>query len=204
MRTGSGTGIVGARKVLTPRREWRTPILFGVLNARSRLACHLQWYLAKSAANIAHGLTQAMQKRGLPRSAMSDNGSAMTATEISEGLGSPVTYARPCGELSLACETTRPTTPRSQPHPASMSRLSSAARYRQILLKGTPRDAAQIRAASVRIFSRSGSRNAKLPNDASAACCRRSFSTIRSLLLSDTSACSENLDHVAPLTLTCN
>jgi putative transposase len=32
----------GSRKVLTPRGEWRTPILFGVLDDRSRLACHLQ------------------------------------------------------------------------------------------------------------------------------------------------------------------
>jgi transposase InsO family protein len=32
------------------------------------------------------GRAQAMQKRGLPRSAMSDNGAAMTAAEISEGL----------------------------------------------------------------------------------------------------------------------
>ena len=75
----------GSRKVLTPRGEWRTPILFGVLDDHSRLACHLQWYLAESAANIAHGLSQAMQKRGLPRAAISDNGSAMTAAEISEG-----------------------------------------------------------------------------------------------------------------------
>ena len=76
----------GSRKVLTPRGEWRTPILFGVLDDRSRLACHLQWYLAESAENVAHGLSQAMQKRGLPRAAMSDNGAAMTATEITEGL----------------------------------------------------------------------------------------------------------------------
>ena len=76
----------GSRKVLTPRGEWRTPVLFGVLDDRSRLACHLQWYLAESAENIAHGLSQAMQKRGLPRAAMSDNGAAMTATEITEGL----------------------------------------------------------------------------------------------------------------------
>jgi transposase InsO family protein len=76
----------GSRRVLTPRGEWRTPILFGVLDDHSRLACHLQWYLAESAENIAHGLSQAMQKRGLPRAAMSDNGAAMTATEISEGL----------------------------------------------------------------------------------------------------------------------
>jgi len=57
----------GSRKVLTPRGEWRTPILFGVLDDRSRLACHLQWYLSECAENIAHGLSQAMQKRGLPR-----------------------------------------------------------------------------------------------------------------------------------------
>ena len=51
-----------------------------------RLACHLQWYLAETAENVAHGLSQANQKRGLPRAAMSDNGAAMTAAEISEGL----------------------------------------------------------------------------------------------------------------------
>jgi putative transposase len=76
----------GSKKVLTPRGEWRTPILFGVLDDRSRLACHLQWYLAESAENVAHGLSQALQKRGLPRSALSDNGPAMIAAEISEGL----------------------------------------------------------------------------------------------------------------------
>ena len=76
----------GSRKVLTPRGEWVTPILFGVLDDRSRLACHLQWYMADTAEVIAHGLAQAFQKRGLPRAALSDNGSAMTAAEISEGL----------------------------------------------------------------------------------------------------------------------
>ncbi len=91
----------GSRKVLTSRGEWRTPILFGVLDDRSRLACHLQWYLAESAENIAHGLSQAMQKRGLPRAAMSDNGSAMTATEISEGLA----------RLSILHQTTLPYSP---------------------------------------------------------------------------------------------
>jgi len=76
----------GSRKVLTQRGEWVTPILFGVLDDRSRLACHLQWYLAETAEVIAHGLSQAFQKRGLPRSALSDNGAAMTAAEIAEGL----------------------------------------------------------------------------------------------------------------------
>ena len=76
----------GSRKVLDRRGEWVTPILFGVLDDRSRLACHLQWYLAETAEVIAHGLSQAFQKRGLPRSGLSDNGAAMTAAEIREGL----------------------------------------------------------------------------------------------------------------------
>lgn len=76
----------GSRKVLTQRGEWVTPILFGVIDDRSRLACHLQWYLAETAQVIAHGLAQAFQKRGLPRSGLSDNGAAMTAAEITQGL----------------------------------------------------------------------------------------------------------------------
>jgi hypothetical protein len=39
----------GSRKVLTTRGELVTPILFGLLDDRSRLACHLQWYLAETA-----------------------------------------------------------------------------------------------------------------------------------------------------------
>src|SRR3974390_2350387 len=37
-----------SRKVLTPEGEWATPILFGVIDDRSRLACHLQWYLSET------------------------------------------------------------------------------------------------------------------------------------------------------------
>jgi len=76
----------GSRKVITARGELVTPILFGALDDRSRIACHLQWYLAEDAENIAHGLSQAFQKRGLPRAALSDNGAAMTAAEVREGL----------------------------------------------------------------------------------------------------------------------
>ncbi len=79
-------GHEGSRKVLTPRGELVKPILFGVLDDCSRLACHLQWYLEENAENVAHGLSQAFQKRGLPRSGMSDRGTAMLAAEIREGL----------------------------------------------------------------------------------------------------------------------
>jgi hypothetical protein len=34
-----------------------TPILIGVLDDRSRVACHLQWYLHEKIENIAHGLS---------------------------------------------------------------------------------------------------------------------------------------------------
>jgi putative transposase len=76
----------GSLKVLTPRAEWVTPILFGVIDDRSRLACHLQWYFSETAEIVAHGLCQAFQKRGLPRASLSDNGPAMIAVEIVDGL----------------------------------------------------------------------------------------------------------------------
>ena len=79
-------GHKGSRKVLT-QRGWETPLLIGVDDDRSRLACHLQWYLGDERAEIiAHCLSQAFQKRGLPGQAMSDEGSAMTAAEIVQGL----------------------------------------------------------------------------------------------------------------------
>jgi putative transposase len=79
-------GHKGSRKVLT-QRGWETPLLIGVDDDHSRLACHLQWYLGDERAEIiAHCLSQAFQKRGLPGQAMSDEGSAMTAAEIVQGL----------------------------------------------------------------------------------------------------------------------
>jgi len=76
----------GSLKVVTPRGEWYQPVLFGVIDDRSRLLCHLQWYRTENAENVAHGLLQALLRRGLPRAALSDNGTAMCAEEITEGL----------------------------------------------------------------------------------------------------------------------
>ena len=91
----------GSRSVLTAKGEWVTPILFGVLDDRSRLACHLQWYLSETAEVVVHGLSQAFQKRGLPRAGLSDNGAAMTAAEVVEGLT----------RLGVLQQTTLPYTP---------------------------------------------------------------------------------------------
>lgn len=76
----------GSRKVLTPEGEWATPHLLGVLDDRSRLVCHGQWYLEETAEALIHGLSQAIQKRGLPRALMHDNGAAMVAEETQQGL----------------------------------------------------------------------------------------------------------------------
>jgi putative transposase len=76
----------GSRSVLDDDGSWQTPILFGCLDDRSRVCCHLQWYLAESAQTLCHGLSQGVLKRGLPRALLSDNGAAMLAAETTEGL----------------------------------------------------------------------------------------------------------------------
>jgi putative transposase len=76
----------GSRSVLCPDGQWRKPQLLGVLDDRSRLCCHLQWYLEQTAEALIHGLSQAFHKRGLPRALLTDNGSAMLAAETVEGL----------------------------------------------------------------------------------------------------------------------
>lgn len=76
----------GRRKILTPQGRWMTPHLLGVLDDRSRLGCHLQWYHGETAETLVHGLSQAILKRGRPRALLTDNGSAMLAAETTEGL----------------------------------------------------------------------------------------------------------------------
>lgn len=90
----------GSCKVLD-HAGWQTPLLLGVLDDRSRLACHLQWYLDETAETLVHGLSQAVQKRGLPRALLTDNGSAMLAAETRQGLS----------ELGIVHETTLPCSP---------------------------------------------------------------------------------------------
>jgi len=77
---------VGHRRVLMPDGTYQTPVLLAILDDRSRLCCHIQWYLAENSENLCHGLWQAYLKYGLPRSTMHDNGSAMKAAEIGQGV----------------------------------------------------------------------------------------------------------------------
>lgn len=91
----------GSQKILTSEGEWLRPILLAILDDRSRLCCHAQWYLAETTECLVHGLVQAFLKRGLPRSLLSDNGGAMVAGETREGLQ----------RLSILQQTTLPYSP---------------------------------------------------------------------------------------------
>ncbi len=91
----------GSLRVLTANGQWQTPRLLGFIDDHSRLVCHCQWYLHESAQTFVHGLSQALQKRGLPRALMTDNGSPMMAAEVQRGLH----------ELGIVHEPTLPYSP---------------------------------------------------------------------------------------------
>jgi transposase InsO family protein len=76
----------GSRKVLRPSGKWLRPQLLAVLDDKSRLCCHAQWYLDETAQTLVHASSQAFQKRDLPCELMFDRGSAMKAQEFLSGL----------------------------------------------------------------------------------------------------------------------
>jgi len=76
----------GSLKILTTSGQWVTPVLLAVMDDRSRLICHAQWFLDETTESLVHGFIQALQKRALPRELMSDNGAAMTSQEFTQGL----------------------------------------------------------------------------------------------------------------------
>jgi transposase InsO family protein len=88
----------GSRNVLTAQGSWVKPIALCLLDDRSRLVCHLQWYLSEDTEQLVHCLTQALQRRALPRSLHSDNGAAMRGEEFQNGLHA----------LGIVHQTTRP------------------------------------------------------------------------------------------------
>lgn len=91
----------GSRRVLLPSGQWSVPLLLGILDDHSRLCCQAQWYLAEGAEELCHGLSQAFQKRAIPRALLEDNGSAMIAAETEQGLA----------RLSILAEHTLPFSP---------------------------------------------------------------------------------------------
>jgi len=90
-----------SRTIYTEKGEIMHPICMAIIDDKSRLVCHAQWFLNETAEVLVHGFIQAMMKRGLPRTFYSDNGSAMKAEEFVEGLS----------HLSISQEKTLPYSP---------------------------------------------------------------------------------------------
>jgi transposase InsO family protein len=91
----------GSLRVVDTNGDYHSPKVLCVLDDCSRVCCHLQWYLDETADSLLHSLKQAFQKRGLPRSLMTDNGAAMLAGETTNGLR----------RLGIEHETTLPYSP---------------------------------------------------------------------------------------------
>ena len=77
---------MGSRMVLTESGEFKQPICMAIIDDKSRLVCHAQWFLNETAEVLVHGLCQAIAKRGMPATFYTDNGSAMKAYELVTGL----------------------------------------------------------------------------------------------------------------------
>ena len=86
----------GSRRVLDYSGNWVTPICLAIHDDHSRVCCHIQWLTRETCENLVHGLIQAILKRGLPRSIMTDNGSAMKADEFLGGLSRLGIIHDPC------------------------------------------------------------------------------------------------------------
>jgi putative transposase len=55
---------IGSRRVIELDGSWIHAHLFGMLDDRSRLGCHLQWYRAEAAQTLVHGLCQGSRSVG--------------------------------------------------------------------------------------------------------------------------------------------
>lgn len=91
----------GSRRVIDEEGTWHTPKLLAFLDDHSRIVCHAQWFLRANTEAYVHAFMQAICKRGLPRSHLTDNGGPMTSAEVTEGLG----------RLSIVPHTTLPYCP---------------------------------------------------------------------------------------------
>ncbi len=76
----------GSLKVVDATGGWHKPECFAALDDCSRLCLHCQWYLEEETETLVHGFEQALMKRGLMRTLMSDRGGAMMSDVFQNGL----------------------------------------------------------------------------------------------------------------------
>jgi putative transposase len=75
-----------SRNALTAEGKWVKPVALCIIDDRSRVICHIQWSWSETAKALVHGFSQALMRRALPRSLLTDNGAAMMAGEFKNGL----------------------------------------------------------------------------------------------------------------------
>ena len=97
-------------KVMTPRGGWVQPVLFGVIDDRSRLLCHLQWYLdaenAQDSDKNSHGASvgekfDPFQRVGvyIPGGTAPLVSTALMTITLAKVAGCPeIVVATPCGK----------------------------------------------------------------------------------------------------------
>lgn len=75
-----------SRMVVTADGKFSQPICAAFIDDKSRLVCHVQWFLNETTEVLVHSFMQAILKRGLPRTFYTDNGAAMKGEELKAGL----------------------------------------------------------------------------------------------------------------------
>ncbi len=76
----------GKIRIIDDKGALRAPVCLAFIDDRSRLVTHCQWYFHETTEVLLHGFFQALQKRGMPRALMTDNGAAFVAEEFTRGL----------------------------------------------------------------------------------------------------------------------
>ncbi len=76
----------GSVQLTNAAGQFYRPHLIAFVDDYSRMVLHAQWYAEETARVMVHSFTQACAKFGLPRALYNDNGSAMRAAEVTEGL----------------------------------------------------------------------------------------------------------------------
>ncbi|MCX6129488.1 MAG: DDE-type integrase/transposase/recombinase [Proteobacteria bacterium] len=76
----------GKIRVVDRDGQIKAPMALAIIDDSSRFICHMQWYFSETTECLVHGFIQAIQKLGIPGNLMTDNGSAMTSAEFTQGL----------------------------------------------------------------------------------------------------------------------
>jgi transposase InsO family protein len=94
----------GPRAVCGNGKEPKKTHCFGIIDDKSRLVCHAEFYPDEKAESLLDCMWKAFNRRGLPRMLFTDNGSAMRDARLKLG----------CADLEIHLAYSRPYTPQGK------------------------------------------------------------------------------------------